>query len=492
MTDPFELVGSLEPATVPPERGAEVLCHLRLRAWAHAFAADAPTAVSSICLVVDCSSSMSGPKLQAAIDAAKAIVATVHERQRLSIVCFQTSVEVLVDNVQATASRKNGILWQIDNIPSLVGGSTNLAAALRQARRTLEAQPADARVIVLLTDGEADDRLAAEKASVDASASGIQLFAVGVGSGYAAGDLLRLVTPSNGAVFGEAEADKIKETFTRLIGRIDAFVATSARLAVTLAQGVRAGAAFKTSPERAPLGRQVADANRQLVLTVGNLERDQTYAFLLPLDVPPRPRGEHEVLRATLSYDAPSLQLRGHAQELVVSLLYDEERTDANNTELRAALRGARRAELVQELAEAHRRQDKRQLEDKLSRLAAEADAPLAAECGALLDGLRRRGSITQERLNAVIVGGVAKADDALEASYDVVLLAAGPQLIRIVREVRAVTGLPLRKVNELVTKAPSPIRQAVPQLDATALRQRLETFGARVELREVRRRGPG
>jgi ribosomal protein L7/L12/uncharacterized protein YegL len=484
MSDAFELTANLEPARLAPGREAEVMCHLRLRAWSHLFAAGAPPTMASVCLVFDCSTSMIGAKLQTAIDAAKGIVDIIHERQRISLVGFQSHSSLIVDNAQASADKKGELRARIDNMRGFVGGSTNLAAGIREGRRAIESQPADAKVIVILSDGEADDHAAAERAAVEASAAGIQIFAVGLGTNFEAGDLLKLVTPSNGAVFGGADGEKIKATFARLIGRIDAFVATQAKLVITLSEGVRARSAYKTSPERAFLGTPVVDATRNVTLTVGNLERDETYAFLLGMMVPARPKGEHELARATLSYDAPALGLHGHTQELVISMSHDEDPTDASNSELVAAIRGARRAELVQSLAAAHRQGDRAAVENNLARLIDQAEEPMRADYENMLSHVRQHGAITQERLNALIVGGTAKAEVGAHEGYDVVLLAAGPQLIRIVREVRAMTGLSLRKVSDLVSAAPSTLRQAVPQADAAALQKKLESFGAKVSLK--------
>jgi ribosomal protein L7/L12 len=68
--------------------------------------------------------------------------------------------------------------------------------------------------------------------------------------------------------------------------------------------------------------------------------------------------------------------------------------------------------------------------------------------------------------------------------AYDLVLVSPGAQLIAVIRELRDATGLDLRDVKALVDACPQTIELALPRADADALRRRLESAGARVDLR--------
>jgi predicted unusual protein kinase regulating ubiquinone biosynthesis (AarF/ABC1/UbiB family)/ribosomal protein L7/L12 len=67
---------------------------------------------------------------------------------------------------------------------------------------------------------------------------------------------------------------------------------------------------------------------------------------------------------------------------------------------------------------------------------------------------------------------------------YEIVLVDAGTNLIALVREIREVTGMELREVKYLIDAIPQPIGQSLPRAEAESLRARLESAGARVELR--------
>ena len=73
---------------------------------------------------------------------------------------------------------------------------------------------------------------------------------------------------------------------------------------------------------------------------------------------------------------------------------------------------------------------------------------------------------------------------------YDLVLVDPGLHLIAVIRELRDATGLELRDVKALVDECPRTIELALPRPDADALRVRLESAGARVDLRRAVKAG--
>src|SRR5437660_1155029 len=76
---------------------SELRCHLEVRASPTLGSAAAGTKTqTAICLVLDCSSSMSGPKVEAAIDAAKSIVDLIDDRHAISLVIFHWRARVVV------------------------------------------------------------------------------------------------------------------------------------------------------------------------------------------------------------------------------------------------------------------------------------------------------------------------------------------------------------------------------------------------------------
>ena len=78
--------------------------------------------------------------------------------------------------------------------------------------------------------------------------------------------------------------------------------------------------------------------------------------------------------------------------------------------------------------------------------------------------------------------GGGEVAEE--KSTFDVVLTNAGQRKIRVIKVVRAVTGLGLKEAKDLVDSAPAAVKEGVNQEEADAVKAQLEEAGASVELK--------
>src|ERR1044071_6966710 len=312
----LQLEGRLDQATIPPDVATELRCYLKVRAAA-ALGPATRALVVNLCLVFDCSGSMAGEKADAAVEAAKRIVDIVDERHRISLVGFALSSRVIVDNAQATPTGRDAIKAKVERLRQMIGGNTFLGSGIRTGADLVQRFAADATIIIVLSDGAADDKPEALAQALRARELRSQMFAVGTGDDYEADHLRKLVTPSSGAVLAPGHLHELAAMFGALIARVESFVATNARLAVVFGAAVRARQAYRTLPQPAFIG-DVAAAAREVDLRVGNVERGQTHAFLLAMIVSPHVDPALEVARATLMFDVPALGLRDQHQEIAL------------------------------------------------------------------------------------------------------------------------------------------------------------------------------
>ncbi len=78
--------------------------------------------------------------------------------------------------------------------------------------------------------------------------------------------------------------------------------------------------------------------------------------------------------------------------------------------------------------------------------------------------------------------GGDAAAAEKTE--FDVILNSAGAAKLKVVKEVKTITGLGLKEAKELVDGAPGPIKEGIPKEEAETIKAALEAVGAEVELK--------
>lgn len=89
----------------------------------------------------------------------------------------------------------------------------------------------------------------------------------------------------------------------------------------------------------------------------------------------------------------------------------------------------------------------------------------------------------------AVMVAGGGAAGDAAEApaeqtAFDVILKAAGPSKLAVVKLVKDLTGLGLKEAKDLVDSSPKAIKEGISKDEAEGLKKSLEEAGAEVEIK--------
>ena len=87
----------------------------------------------------------------------------------------------------------------------------------------------------------------------------------------------------------------------------------------------------------------------------------------------------------------------------------------------------------------------------------------------------------------AVAAGAAPAADAAAEeeqTEFDVILKEIGSEKIKVIKEVRALTGLGLKEAKAVVDGAPGPIREGIDKEEANKTKETLEAVGATIEIK--------
>ena len=105
-----------------------------------------------------------------------------------------------------------------------------------------------------------------------------------------------------------------------------------------------------------------------------------------------------------------------------------------------------------------------------------------------LVDCLKEEHGIEPAGGGAVVMAGLA-GGEAAEApeektEFDVILAGIGDQKIKVIKVVRAATGLGLKEAKGLVDNAPRAVKEGLPKEEADKLKKELEEAGAAVEIK--------
>lgn len=164
--------------------------------------ADAPLA---LCLVLDCSGSMSGDAIAQSRTALAAVTAGLRETDHVQVLRFGSRVVPIFRRPLRASPRVRAALDTLAAVVDADLGGTEMGSALEQAIRSLEGvADAASRVVVLVTDGAVQPQELAEATRLAADA-GVRVFVVAVG-GSAGADVLAPLAGRSGGVLERAVA----------------------------------------------------------------------------------------------------------------------------------------------------------------------------------------------------------------------------------------------------------------------------------------------
>ena len=108
-------------------------------------------------------------------------------------------------------------------------------------------------------------------------------------------------------------------------------------------------------------------------------------------------------------------------------------------------------------------------------------------ELAELVKALEEKFGVTAAAPVAVAAAPAAAAPAAGEeeqTEFDVILKAAGPNKIQVIKVVRELTGLGLKEAKDLVDGAPKPVKEKVSKQEAESIKAKLQEVGAEVEVK--------
>ena len=285
----------------------------------------------NLSLVLDKSGSMQGKKIQNLREAAKLVVDRLGPQDTISIVAFSDR-KYLVAGSQPVTDK--GVLnKKIDRIRD--GGGTAISGGMNQGLTELGKAAAPDRIsrMLLLTDGQTfGDEQKCKKLAEKAGDQGILVNALGLGDDWNE-DLLDAIAAASGGMADFIDSpNKIMSFFDQAVQSMQDSVVQNAQMVLRLASGVTPRQVWQVLPMISNLGyRPLSD--RDVQVTLGEMEKGQPRTLLVELLVGPRPAGTYRVAQAEVSYDVPGLNLSGEKVRSDILLSFTANAADAKHYE---------------------------------------------------------------------------------------------------------------------------------------------------------------
>lgn len=281
----------------------------------------------NLSFVLDRSGSMAGEKIEKLREAVKLVIEQLEPSDIISIVIFDDRAEVLVPSQQATDI--NGLKRLVDRITDRGGTemSKGMRLGLSELRKNIS--PAMVSRMVLLTDGQTfGDEDECVRIAKECQELGIPVVAFGLGEDWNEEllDEIAEATKYSGG-FSEfiSEPSQILTHFQDVLRSMKGTVAKNAYLTLRLVQGVSPRQVWRVLPLISNLGYQPL-SDRDVQVSLGDLERDIGQAVLVELTIPPKPPGRYRLAQAEVSYDIPSKNVLGEKMrsDIIVEYTADE------------------------------------------------------------------------------------------------------------------------------------------------------------------------
>ena len=308
-----------------PENGGGITCELTIEPDDEAH--DEPTE-RHIALCVDSSGSMSFKKMDQVRDATNLVFGLLNDQDYLSIVTFDTEVDVIMEATRWGDIDRSEAEEYLDDIETR--GGTDIYAGLEEAKKTLQSLEDGegiAKRILLLSDGrdirlEEPDFEPLAKAIADGGAS---VYSAGIGSNYDKGIIRTVGEQSQGQWAHVESPTDIRSFFGDVVQEASTVVANNPELVLDLAEGCEVGDVYRRLPQVQEVDVEHA-AGKAIVGLPDLLDREKQQ-LVLTMDAPPGELGTTETI-ADVELQAGSSSA---TTDISVSYTDDEENLATQN-----------------------------------------------------------------------------------------------------------------------------------------------------------------
>ena len=123
---------------------------------------------------------------------------------------------------------------------------------------------------------------------------------------------------------------------------------------------------------------------------------------------------------------------------------------------------------------------------DKVKSLIEEIKALTVIELSDMVKELEEVFGVSAAAMAAPAAGAAAgpAASAEEQTEFDVVMTSFGAEKVKVIKEVRTITGLGLAEAKALVESAPTKIKEGVSKDEANELKEKLTAAGAEVEIK--------
>ncbi|AKF06113.1 vWA domain-containing protein [Sandaracinus amylolyticus] len=292
--DPEAIVleGALGNTFVPAAQSSEIVARLRVGTVTPEGLHRPPI---NLALVVDTSGSMEGRPIDDARAATAALLDAMHDGDRLAVVAFHSSTEIVLPSTQIDRGRIEELREQVSALRAT--GTTDLGGGMRAGLEEVmrHYDPQGINRVVLLSDGVPNDPTTIEPLAQAAGERGIAITALGLGTEYDETLLAAIAQRSGGRFHFVEESSAVARVFQDEVLRMRHVLARNLSIEIRPGPGVRV---------ESVVGQPQVGMDGSVRVALGDVAEGETRDVIVRLRAEGRRTGAMvELMDAVLTFD---------------------------------------------------------------------------------------------------------------------------------------------------------------------------------------------
>lgn len=265
----------------------------------------------ALALVLDCSGSMQGSKIQAACNGAIKVIQDLDEQFSFVVIAFESEARVIYGPAEGIHGHKQKAIQAIQALRA--NGGTSMGRALQKVISSFELYREWARTVLFLTDGQnGDPQKVFQQAVEQCVREHVSIYAWGVGTDWNANELRSLAERTHGRADIIPQPEQIEAAFRQTFNQIRQTALTHVRLTLWTPEEVSILQVEQASPSLVKLDIQPDSSNpRQQTVALGSFAAGEQRDFLLHLKLQPHEPGrQYMIMRPSVRFvDAQHTEL---------------------------------------------------------------------------------------------------------------------------------------------------------------------------------------
>ena len=123
-------------------------------------------------------------------------------------------------------------------------------------------------------------------------------------------------------------------------------------------------------------------------------------------------------------------------------------------------------------------------MSEKITAMIEEIKGLTVLELSELVHALEDTFGVSAAAVAAGPAAGAAAAVVEEKTEFDVIMTSFGAEKIKVIKEIRGITGLGLAEAKGLVEGIPAKVKEGISKEDAEAIKAQLEAVGATIEIK--------